>query len=115
MMRHGFRGAAEIAATLEHMAAFAHLANAVPPHLFDAYHHATLGDPEVAKFLARENPGAAQAMRDRFAALHAARTLAHPAQFDPRRHRGCGMRPGCPAGVAPAAGVSGKAKRGPRR
>ncbi len=26
MMRHGFRGAAEIAATLEHMAAFAHLA-----------------------------------------------------------------------------------------
>ena len=30
MMRHGFRGAAEIAATLEHMAAFAHLADAVP-------------------------------------------------------------------------------------
>ncbi len=30
MMRHGFRGAAEIAATLDHMAAFAHLARAVP-------------------------------------------------------------------------------------
>ena len=37
MMRHGFRGAAEITATLEHMAAFAHLAGAVPPHLFDLY------------------------------------------------------------------------------
>ncbi len=69
MRRHGFRGAAEIAATLEHMAAFAHLADAVPAHLFDAYHDATLGDPEVADFLDRENPGAAQAMRQRFAAL----------------------------------------------
>ena len=43
MMRHGFRGAAEITATLEHMAAFAHLAGAVPPHLFDLYYDATLG------------------------------------------------------------------------
>src|SRR4029077_15060049 len=32
MMRHGFRGAAEITATLEHMATFAHLANVVPAH-----------------------------------------------------------------------------------
>ncbi len=72
MMRHGFRGGAEIAATLEHMAAFAQLADAVPAHLFDAYHEATLGDAEVAAFLERENPGAAAAMRDRFAALHAA-------------------------------------------
>src|SRR6185312_5697309 len=29
MMRHGFRGAAEIAATLENMASFAHLADVV--------------------------------------------------------------------------------------
>ncbi len=72
MMRHGFRGGAEIAATLEHMAAFAHLADAVPAHLFDAYHEATLGDADVAAFLERENPQAAAAMRDRFAALHAA-------------------------------------------
>src|SRR5690606_38196581 len=42
MMRHGFRGGAEIAATLDHMAAFAHLAGVVPPHLFDLYHVATL-------------------------------------------------------------------------
>jgi cobaltochelatase CobN len=69
MMRHGFRGAAEIAATLDHLAAFAHLARAVPAHLFDLYHDATLGRDEVAAFLARENPGALQAMQDRFAAL----------------------------------------------
>lgn len=69
MRRHGFRGAAEIAATLDHMAAFAHLAGTVPPHLFDAYWEATLGDAEVADFLREANPGAYQAMQDRFAAL----------------------------------------------
>ena len=72
MMRHGFRGGAEIAATLDHMGAFAHLAGAVPPQLFDLYHDATLGDPEVHDFLARENPQALAAMQARFAALHAA-------------------------------------------
>lgn len=71
MMRHGFRGAAEIAATLDHMAAFAHLAGVVKPHLFDLYHEATLGDPQVAAFLQEANPGAYQAMQDQFAALDA--------------------------------------------
>ncbi|MCA3439000.1 MAG: cobaltochelatase subunit CobN [Rhodobacter sp.] len=72
MMRHGFRGGAEIAATLDHLAAFAHLAGVVEPHLFDLYHDATLGDDAVRAFLARENPGALAAMQARFAALNAA-------------------------------------------
>jgi cobaltochelatase CobN len=70
MMRHGFRGAAEIAATLEHMAAFAHLAGAVPPHLFDLYYDATLGNDDVRAFMARENPSALAAMETCFARLH---------------------------------------------
>ena len=70
MMRHGFRGGAEIAATLEHMGAFANLAGAVPPQLFDAYHDATLGNEDIVAFLERENPQALAAMRDRFEALH---------------------------------------------
>lgn len=72
MMRHGFRGAAEITATLEHMAAFAHLAGAVPPHLFDLYFDATLGDAEVRAFMARENPAALAAMETCFTRLHEA-------------------------------------------
>lgn len=72
MMRHGFRGAAEIAATLDHMAAFAHLARAVPAHLFDLYHEATLGRADLVAFMERENPAALQALRDRFAALREA-------------------------------------------
>lgn len=69
MKHHGFRGAAEIAATLEHMAGFAHLAGAVPAHLFDLYHDATLGDPETDGFLQDANPEAHRAMQARFAAL----------------------------------------------
>jgi cobaltochelatase CobN len=72
MSRHGFRGAAEIAATLEHMAAFAHLADAVPSHLFDLYYDATLGDDDVRAFLARENPAALSAIENCFARLHEA-------------------------------------------
>jgi len=72
MMRHGFRGAAEITATLEHMAAFAHLAGAVPPHLFDLYYDATLGNGDVRAFMARENPTALTAMETCFTRLHEA-------------------------------------------
>jgi cobaltochelatase CobN len=72
MMRHGFRGAAEIAATLEHLAAFAHLAAAVPPHLFDLYYDATLGDERVRAFLSRENQQALGAMETCFARLREA-------------------------------------------
>ncbi|HWU01461.1 MAG TPA: cobaltochelatase subunit CobN [Novosphingobium sp.] len=72
MMRHGFRGGAELAATLDHLGAFAHLAGSVPPQLFDLYYEATLGEAQVRAFLERENPGALAAMEARFAALHAA-------------------------------------------
>jgi cobaltochelatase CobN len=69
MMAHGFRGAAEIAATLDHMAAFAHLAQVVPPHLFDLYHEATLGRDDLRAFLSEANPGALAAMEDMFRRL----------------------------------------------
>ncbi len=69
MLNHGFRGAAEIAATLDHMASFAHLSGTVASHLFDLYHDATLGDAEIDAFLQEANPQAHQAMQDRFRAL----------------------------------------------
>ncbi len=70
MARHGFRGAAEIAATLDHMASFAHLAGVVGSHLFDQYFEATLGDDAVVTFMQDANPDALAAMREKFAALH---------------------------------------------
>jgi cobaltochelatase CobN len=72
MMRHGFRGAAEIAATLDHLAAFAHLTRDVPSHLFDLYYDAILGRPEVIAFMEAENPVALSAIRARFDALREA-------------------------------------------
>ena len=72
MQRHGFRGAAEIAATLDHMASFAHLSGTVAPHLFDLYHDATLGNAEVDAFLQEANPQAHRAMLDKFRALYEA-------------------------------------------
>ena len=72
MMQHGYRGGAEIAATLDHLAAFAHLAEVVPSHLFDLYHAATLGREDLCAFLVRENPAALAALRDTFDRLYAA-------------------------------------------
>ncbi|GAA0305886.1 cobaltochelatase subunit CobN [Rhodovulum strictum] len=69
MRRHGFRGAAEIAATLDHLAGFAHLAGVVPPHLFDLYYDATLADADLCAFMQAENPAALAALRARFEAL----------------------------------------------
>ena len=72
MMRHGFRGAAEITATLDNLAAFANLTRAVPGHLFDLYHDATLGRPDLVEFMAQANPAALDALRTRFRALREA-------------------------------------------
>jgi cobaltochelatase CobN len=68
-MRHGFRGAAEIASTLDQMALFAHLAGAVESHHFDLYYDATLGDDAVRCFIEQANPEAAAMMRQRFQQL----------------------------------------------
>jgi len=70
MMRHRHRGAAEIAATLLHMAAFANLANAVGSHLFDSFHDATLGNQEIVCFMQEANPEALKAMQDCFEKLY---------------------------------------------
>ena len=70
MQRHGFRGAAEISATLSHMASFANLAGVVGSHLFDAYHDATLGNEDIVTFMEAANPDALDAMRDCFKNLH---------------------------------------------
>ncbi|MCY4153524.1 MAG: cobaltochelatase subunit CobN [Aestuariivita sp.] len=69
MRKHGYRGAAEVAATLDHLAAFAKLANAVSPHLFDLFYEATFGDPEICTFLEEANPDAYSAMGRCFSRL----------------------------------------------
>jgi cobaltochelatase CobN len=65
-MRHGPRGAAELAETVDRLIDFAQTTGAVPSALIDLVHDAYLADPNVCAFLARENPAAAKAMAERF-------------------------------------------------
>jgi cobaltochelatase CobN len=65
-MRHGPRGAAEFAETVDRLVDFARTTDAVPSALLDLVHEAYLMNPAVRAFLARENPAAAQAMTERF-------------------------------------------------
>jgi cobaltochelatase CobN len=81
LMRHGPRGAAELAETVDRLADFAQTTGAVASTLFDLVHEAYLADARVRDFLLRENPAAAQAIAER---LDAARRngLWHPRRND---------------------------------
>jgi cobaltochelatase CobN len=79
-MRHGPRGAAELAETVDRLAAFAATTGAVASNLFDLLYDAYVADPDVRDFLLRENPEAAAAIAER---LEAAR---HRGFWHPRRN-----------------------------
>jgi cobaltochelatase CobN len=80
-MRHGARGAAELAETVDRLVLFAHTTGAVDSALFDLVYDAYLGDQAVRAFLERENADAARVIADR---LEAARRLGlwHPRRND---------------------------------
>ncbi len=65
-MRHGYRGAAEIARAVEGLAGFAATLPTRFDGQFDLLFDATLGDADVDAFLARENPAARHDMQERF-------------------------------------------------
>jgi cobaltochelatase CobN len=83
MMRHGARGAAELAETVDRLVDFAETTGAVTSTLFDLVHDAYLVSPRVRDFLLRENPDAAHAIAAR---LEGARRkgLWHPRRNDLR-------------------------------
>ena len=67
-MRHGHRGAAEIAQSLDNLFAFAALTDAVVSEQFDLMFDATLGDDAVRAFVVDANPAAARHMAGVFEA-----------------------------------------------
>jgi cobaltochelatase CobN len=79
-MRHGPRGAAELAETVDRLFAFAETTDAVAGELFDLLHDAYVADADVREFLRRENPLAAAAIAER---LDAARRRGY---WHPRRN-----------------------------
>jgi cobaltochelatase CobN len=65
VMRHGYKGAFEMAATVDYMFAFAATARSVRDHHFDAVYEAYLEDEEVLTFLNENNPAALKEMSER--------------------------------------------------
>ena len=65
VMRHGYKGAFEMAATVDYLFAFAATARAVSDHHFDAVYDAYIDDPAVRDFLGEANPAALREMADR--------------------------------------------------
>ncbi len=65
VMRHGYKGAFEMAATVDYLFAFAATAHAVRDHHFDAVYEAYLEDPAVLDFLREANPAALKEMAER--------------------------------------------------
>jgi cobaltochelatase CobN len=61
-MRHGHRGAGEIAEAIDNLFAFAATSGLVTDALFDLVYSATLDDEEVLDFFRRENPHALAAI-----------------------------------------------------
>jgi cobaltochelatase CobN len=80
-MRHGPRGAAELAETVDRLVAFAETTGAVAGELFDLLHDAYVADAGVREFLLRENPLAAAAIAERLDAARR-RGFWHPRRND---------------------------------
>ena len=76
-MRHGYKGAFEMAATVDYLFAFAATTGAVRDHHFDAVHAAYLGDDAVRGFIERHNANALREIADRLAEAEE-RGLWHP-------------------------------------
>jgi len=65
VMRHGYKGAFEMAATVDYMFAFAATTGAVKDHHFDAVYQAYVADDAVRDFMEQANPAALREMCDR--------------------------------------------------
>ena len=65
VMRHGYKGAFEIAATVDYLFAFAATTGAVKDHHFDAVFDAYVADDDVRDFMADANPAALRELAER--------------------------------------------------
>ena len=75
-MRHGYKGAFEIAATVDYLFAFAATARVVDDHHFDALYDAYLADDRVRDFMAEANPAALREIAERLPGSDRARPVA---------------------------------------
>jgi cobaltochelatase CobN len=65
MQRHGYKGAFELAATVDYLYGYDATAHVVEDWMYERVTAAYVGDPEVRKFLEESNPWALRAMAER--------------------------------------------------
>ena len=99
VMRHGYKGAFEMAATLDYLFAFAATTRQVEDHHFDALFDGWMAEVPVAEFIQKHNPAAWDEMLKRFQEA-VDRGLWHPrrnmtretlAQYQKNRHNAPAM------------------------
>ncbi len=66
VLRHGYKGAFEMTATVDYLFAFSATTGSVRDDQFDAVHKAFLEDDTVRAFLKEHNPAALGEMAERF-------------------------------------------------
>jgi cobaltochelatase CobN len=65
VMRHGYKGAFEMAATVDYLFAYDATANCVEDHMYQGVAEAYLLDPRVQEFIQQKNPWALRDMAER--------------------------------------------------
>src|SRR5438309_6653497 len=70
MTRHGYKGAFELAATVDYLYGYDATAHVVEDWMYERVTDAYVADPEVRKFLESSNPWALRAMAERLLEAH---------------------------------------------
>ena len=70
MTRHGYKGAFEMAATVDYLYGYDATAHVVEDWMYERVTDAYVGDPEVRKFLEESNPWALRSMAERLLEAH---------------------------------------------
>jgi cobaltochelatase CobN len=65
MTRHGYKGAFELAATVDYLFGYDATAHVVEDWMYERVTEAYVGDPAIRKFLEQSNPWALRAMAER--------------------------------------------------
>ena len=70
VMRHGYKGAFEIAATVDYLFAYDATANCVADHMYEGVAQAYIFDEQVQQFIQEKNPWALRDMSERLLEAH---------------------------------------------
>jgi cobaltochelatase CobN len=70
VMRHGYKGSFEMAATVDYLFAYDATTNCVEDHMYQGIAEAYLFDPEVQEFIQQKNPWALRDMAERLLEAH---------------------------------------------